>query len=138
MEEGNLKLSGPRRAQMQADIAKIKEGRYVEIEIRPLPRRSSPQNAYYWSVVVGEIQAALQDLGHDVDTDTTHELLKAKFNAKTVCNADGEVIGDMPQSTALLNPTEFADYIDRIAAWAAQFLSLVIPPPGSQTELFNP
>lgn len=137
VRDGKLHIPALRRQQMAVDVAKLKEGRYVEIELRPMPRRSDRQSGYYWSVVVPEITDALKALGHETDHDTTHELLKSKFNSRPICNADGEVIGELPQTTTRLNITEFSEYIERIVRWAAQFLGLVIPPPNSQTEMFG-
>lgn len=137
VRDGKLHIPALRRQQMAADVAKLKEGRYVEIELRPMPRRSHNQNAYYWTAVVPEITDALKALGHETDHETTHELLKAKFNSRPICNADGEVIGELPQTTTRLNITEFSEYIERVVRWAAQFLGLVIPPPNSQTEMFG-
>lgn len=135
IRSGKLHLSGPRRAQMQADIAKMKEGRYVELELRPLPRRSNPQNAYYWGVVVAEVCHALQDLGHEVDANLTHEFLKQKFNAVPLCNKDGELIGEIGDTTTRMSKSEFSEYIEKIKRFAAQYLNTVIPEAGQQKEI---
>lgn len=133
---GKLHISGPRRKQMAADISKLKEGRLVEVEIRPLPRRSGQQNAYYHGVVVAMVMEALQALGHEVNAELTHEFLKGRFNAKMLCNADGELIGEIGETTTKMNKVEFGEYLDKIKSWAAQYLSLNIPDPEQQTE-FN-
>lgn len=135
IKDGKLYISSPRRAQMDLDTAKIKDGRLVEIELRPLPRRSDNQNKYYWSVVVAMVQEALQDLGHEVNSDQTHDFLKSKFNAKPVCNADGELIGEIGETTTRLNKSGFMDYLANIQRWAAEWLSITIPDPESQTSI---
>lgn len=135
IKEGAIEL--PNRASFIEKLKDLKNGQ-IEITIRPYKRhRSGNQLRYYWSVVVPEITDALKALGHETDHDTTHELLKSKFNSRPICNADGEVIGELPQTTTRLNITEFSEYIERIVRWAAQFLGLVIPPPNSQTEMFG-
>lgn len=133
--DGRLKLSAPRRKQMDTDIAKMKEGRLVEVEIRPLPRRSDQQNRYYWSVVVAEIMSALQQLGHEVNLELTHEFLKSKFNARPLCNADGELIGEIAETTTRMNKLEFMGYMERVKIWAAEYLGLNIPDPNTQREI---
>lgn len=135
IKDGKLYLTEPKRKQMAADISRLREGRYVELEVRPLPRRSLPQNAFYWGVVISEIMHALQDLGHEVNAELTHEFLKGKFNAKPLCNKDGELIGEVGESTTLMNVVQFGEYISKIQQWAATYLSLDIPNPGQQTEL---
>src|SRR6478736_3155140 len=134
---GKLHLSGPRRQQMAFDISKMKEGRLVEVELRPLPRRSDQQNRYYWGVVVALITEQLQELGHEVNAELTHEFLKSKFNAKPLCNAEGELIGEIGETTTKLNKSDFIEYLDKIKRWAATFLMLNIPDPESQVKLFD-
>ena len=134
---GKMILPESRRLQMLSDISKMKEGREVEIIISPLPRRSNKQNAYMWACVVPVIQSALQDLGHEVNADQTHELLKAKFNPVTLADADGEYLGEIGGSTTEMSKGDFINYLEKIAIWAATYLHIVIPPPESQTELFN-
>ena len=122
---------------MAFDISKMKEGRLVEVELRPLPRRSDQQNRYYWGVVVALITEQLQELGHEVNAELTHEFLKSKFNAKPLCNAEGELIGEIGETTTKLNKSDFIEYLDKIKRWAATFLMLNIPDPESQVKLFD-
>ena len=135
IKDGKLFLSEPRRKQMIADCAKIKEGKLVEIEIKTLPRRSDQQSKYYWAVIVALIQERLQDLGHEVDSDLTHDFLKSKFNSKKIVTEEGEVIGEIGGSTTRLSVSEFMDYISDIQRWAATYLDLVIPEPNSQSQM---
>ncbi|HEX6427977.1 MAG TPA: recombination protein NinB [Niastella sp.] len=104
-----------------------------EIRIRFAPKgvkRSLPQNAYYWGVVIREITIALHDLGHqDVDDETVHEIMKMKFNNEQVVNEQTGEVMDLPKSTTDLTKTEFAEYVDRIRQWASEFLSIDIPGP---------
>ncbi len=135
-EDGKLKLSKPRKAAMESDIAKMKAGRQIEIILNPLSRRSNSQNAYMWSVVYPTIQERLQDLGNECDTEQVHEIMKAKFNSKKVFDEDGVVYAEIPQSTTTLSKEDFGIYIDKIIAWAAEFLQIEIPLPNSQQQ-FN-
>lgn len=132
---GKLHLSDKQRGQMSEDISRMKSGKLVEIVLRPLPIRSNAQNAYMWSVIIPEITAELKRLGHEVNNDLTHELLKAKFNPKHVRNEDAEVIAEYGGSTTEMTTRDFMEYIDRIIKWAAESLSLVIPLPNEQTKI---
>lgn len=135
VKSGKLHISPPRRAQMVHDVSKIKEGKFIEMELRPLPRRSNPQNAYYWGVIVNDVREAMQNLGHEVTADEVHEFLKLKFNAKQIANSDGELIGEIGSSTAQLNTSGFMDYLAAIQRWAAQYLGIVILDPNEQSSL---
>ena len=132
---GKLVLSDFNKAKMATEIAAF-EGKNVEISIKKLPRRSIPQNAYYWGVVVSMVGAALRDLGHRLTNDEVHDLLKSKFNSTAICNADGELIGEYGQSTKEMNKAQFMDYLAAIQEFSATYLGVIIPDPDTQTE-FN-
>ena len=95
------------------DALKLYREGEVEITVRP-PRRSTSANAYYWAVVVREVQRAMVDAGQIAPTEAVHDWLKRRHlpGARTV-----EVFGEsitLPASTAILDSTEFADYVERI------------------------
>lgn len=107
------------------------KGKNVLIKLsRRSAKRTLPQNAYYWSVVIGEITIRLRELGHQhLSPETVHEMMKMKFNYEREINeATGEVL-DIPKTTTVLNKLEFSEYIENIRQWAAQFLSINIPDP---------
>lgn len=109
----------------------------VQIEIKKKGKRSLPQNAYYWGVVVPEITHRLRELGNDVNGEVVHEYLKGRFNSnRIVVAATGEAL-DIPKSTTELNKEEFGSYVDRIIQFCAESLDLVIPPPNTQTAMFD-
>jgi len=91
--------------------------------------RTTPQNAYYWGVVVQMIHTELQRLGNEVSDQQVHEWLKDQFLPQPVANGDGEQIAIFRKSTALLSRIEFGEYLDEVRAWAADKLSLSIPDP---------
>lgn len=66
--------------------------------------------------------------------DETHYFLKQKFNPVQVPNKDGLAI-ELPGTTTELNKIEFSEYIERIAQWAAEYLSVVIPPANSDLKM---
>lgn len=98
-------------------------------------KRSSPQNRYYHGVVIKEITLRLRELGHTwINDEDVHELMKLKFNYEQVVSEHGEVL-ELPKSTATLTKTQFAEYVDKIRMWAADFLSISIPGPNENLTI---
>lgn len=111
------------------------KGKNVKIRIeRAGSKRSLPQNSYYFSCVVEEIRLALLQLGHQMTKEETHEFLKGKFNMVEVANKHGEAI-EVPGRTSVMTKSEFSEYIERIAQWAAEYLDITIPQPGEKLEM---
>jgi len=90
-------------------------------------KRSMPQNRYYHGVVVQMVMMGLREIGYSLSHDETHFFLKQKFNPIEIPGNGGLVI-EVPGTTTQMNKTEFGEYIDRIAQWAAEYLNVVIPP----------
>lgn len=112
----------------------LKDGKYI-LEISGADKRSNPQNRYYWGLVVPLIQKGIKDMGTELTKEETHEFLKARFNASDLVNKEnGEVI-QIPISTTRLNKEQFSEYIGKIQQFAAEFLQIVIPDAGQQTEM---
>jgi hypothetical protein len=132
IKDGTLTIANQRR--FKAELAHFKNCA-VEITIKKRNTRSSPQNRYYWGVVVKEIQVRLNDLGNDFEPETVHEYLKDKFNKVEVIGPGGEVLDYLGGSTTDMNKEEFGHYVDRIIEWAASFLSIAIPLPNSDLQL---
>jgi hypothetical protein len=108
----------------------LKDGKHL-ITVKDLRRRSLPQNAYYWGVVVPIVKRGLYDIGYDEvrTNDDAHEVLKHIHLKKQMVNKkDGDVI-DIAGSSAALNIPEFNEYIERVCRWSAEYLGIVIPSP---------
>lgn len=112
----------------------LKNGRYL-VEVNSYNKRSTQQNRYYFGLVVPLIQKGINDLGHELTKEETHEFLKSKFNLIELVNKDTGDYELIPQSTTRLNKEDFAAYIEKIQRWAADFLQLVIPDPNTQMEI---
>lgn len=116
----------------------LRNGSY-EISAKKAGTRSNQQNRYYFGIVVPLIQKGIKDLGTELTKEETHEFLKAKFNADEIQVVDknsGELLYEsIPKSTTRLNKEDFSAYTEQIQRWAAEFLSIIIPDPGSQTIL---
>lgn len=116
----------------------LKNGKHL-VTIKDFRRRSLPQNAYYWGVVVPMVRKALYEIGFDdVQTDQdAHELIKKEFVRKEFVNKQtGEMIS-ITGSTAGLSVTEFGEYLEKICRWAAEYLGVVIPSPNEELAHFN-
>ncbi len=133
ISQGKLTLSNRKR--FEQEVSTLKDGAY-EVSIKRKNRRSNPQNNYYWGIIIPEIRLRLTDLGHRVEDEQVHELLKAKFLSVPISNDQGEV-EYMPGSTAGLNKAEFSEYMDRVREWAAEFLGIDIPDPKSDLSFFS-
>lgn len=106
------------------------KGKDVRVRFtRRYNQRSTPQNSYYWGVVITEITQRLRDLGHQwLDEDDVHTMMKLRFNYEQIVSEEGEVL-ELPKSTSSLTTVEFIEYIDRVRQWAAGFLNIYIPDP---------
>jgi hypothetical protein len=110
-----------------------KGGRY-ELELKPLNNRTAKQNAYYWVGVIQPIYLTFKELGNEVEAEDVHEVLKAKFNSKTI-NIFRE--GKVAQSTTKLSKEEFSTYIEKIRNWAFEVLGLYIKTSEEYFERFE-
>lgn len=132
-EKGALSIHNRQRL---LEWARQYPGKNIVIKFeRKGSKRSNPQNAYYWGVVIREITIRLRDLGHQWLTDEdVHDMMKLKFNHEQIVSEEGEVL-ELPKSTTTLTKTQFAEYIDNIRMWASGFLSIDIPDPNSDLKM---
>ena len=108
-------------------------GDYV-ITITPNRKtRSNQQNAYLWGIVYPAVLFGLQDAGWEIkDEEQVHEYCKQAFAAREVINKDtGEVLS-LPNSTARMQTAEFNVYVDKIKAFAFEYLNITIPEPNEE------
>lgn len=95
--------------------------------------RSNQQNAYLWGIVYPAVLFGLQDAGWEItDEEQVHEYCKQAFAAREVINKDtGEVLS-LPSSTARMQTAEFNVYVDKIKAFALEYLNITIPEPNEE------
>lgn len=126
--DGELKLPG---AKMRKEIAQAFEGKYITVSVeRKKKHRSSPQNRYYWGVVVEMIRAGMKDMGDIVQPDQVHEFLKHRFLKVQRIDPDtAELLYEFSESTADLTTVKFGEYVDQCCQFAAEFLGVAIPSP---------
>lgn len=95
--------------------------------------RSNQQNAYLWGVVYPAVLLGLKDAGWEIThEEQVHEYCKQAFAAREVINKDtGEVLS-LPSSTARMQTAEFNVYVDKIKAFAFEYLNVTIPEPNEE------
>ena len=138
VKDGTLKIS--HREIFQENVRQMPSGRYLLTLEKLYSKRSSPQNRYYWGVMIPAVQRGFLNLGYELTKDECHEFLKNRFlekrRTKQIVNrvtGEVEMIGIL--TTKDLTTTEFDDYKDEIQHFAAEFLGENIPDPGEQSEL---
>lgn len=104
-----------------------------EISMKPRKvTRSLSQNAYYWAAVVSPFTDWLRNEwgDNDVQPEQAHEHLKTTIlgTRELMNKTTGEVIA-ITRSSKVLDTHEFGEFIDKAAAWLAEFCGLVILPP---------
>lgn len=115
----------------------LKPGKY-KVTIKRAGKRTLSQNGYYWAAVLPAVCDGLKDLGHDLSIMEVHEWLKGKFNYQEVVNKSTGEYERIPVSTTRLTTLEFSEeYLEKIIQFAAEFLNVVIPPPGKQSEIWE-
>jgi hypothetical protein len=120
----NHPLLRPEDSQSIARFLHDNAGKPVRIELkRHYGGRSGEQNAWYWG---GILRTIAEETGHD--ENELHEYFKHKFLPKKTIHLGSEVF-EVPFSTTDLNTAEFTAYIERIRMFAAQELSINVPPP---------
>lgn len=98
-------------------------------------KRSNPQNAYYWGVVVPLVREGLNGVGYDVSVDETHDFIKHKFALRSLVNKDtGEVL-ETTGSTTEMDTFDFSKFIEKIQIWSAEYLGVEIPSPNEELEI---
>ena len=126
-----------RNRNLLADAVTSFEGKQVTIKIeRTKKKRSNPQNAYIWGVVVPIVQNTLKEAGHTLTKEQTHNLLKLKFLKENfiVNEETGETI-ERIKSTTELSTSQMMDYFASIREWIFDFFGVQIPDPNEDLTL---
>lgn len=97
-----------------------------EVELKPRKLvRNLQQNKYYWCAVVTPFRDWLRESYGDswITAEQAHEMLKERILSGRETN-----LGTIPPTTTKLNTKEFAEYVDKAAAWLAEFTGIVVIP----------
>lgn len=130
---GNLK----RNRNLIIDAIKSFEGKDVLITFeKPKKKRSNPQNAFYYGVIIPIVQNCLRDAGYIMTNEATHDLIKLKFLKEVILtNEDtGEVV-ERVKSTTELSTSQFMDFIAEISVFTNEYFGVIIPSPNDDLTL---
>tara|TARA_R110000868_G_scaffold275059_1_gene534731 strand:+ start:47 stop:487 length:441 start_codon:yes stop_codon:yes gene_type:complete len=113
------------------------EGKEITITVaKKKKKRSNPQNAFYWGVVVPIVKNGLLEIGYKLSNERTHDFLKERFLKEDLANEEtGEVIGSISRHTSELTTSQFMEYLAEIQQFSAEFLGVQIPDPNEQSTL---
>ena len=114
-------------------FCQLPNGDYIFTVTPNRKTRSNQQNAYLWGVVYPAVLLGLKDAGWEIThEEQVHEYCKQAFAAREVINKDtGEVLS-LPSSTARMQTAEFNVYVDKIKAFALEYLNITIPEPNEE------
>ncbi len=93
--------------------------------VRHRKKRSNPQNAYHWGVIITMI---CEDTGND--KNDIHEYLLGEYAGWEEYEVLGKRKVRPARRSADMNTEEFNDFNEWCSAWAAKNLGMVIPMPG--------
>lgn len=115
-------------------VLRTRKGVHTVSVKRKTKHRSLKQNAYLWGVVLPYAASAMTEAwGETFDADGAHEYLKREFLSRPVVNrSTGEIVGHRTGSTAELTTERFAEYIDTVCKWCAEYLGVEIPEPNER------
>jgi hypothetical protein len=120
-----------------SEVIQSLEGKDIVIIIeKKRKKRSNPQNAYYFGLVIPMMkQGFYNSLGEHVGTDEIHTFLKNRFLFKEIVNENNAEIIKMPQSTTELTTIQFEEYLDKIREFGLEFLNITIPLPNDTLSI---
>ncbi len=130
---GNFKQNRP----LILNAIKSFESKEITIVLRlKRKQRSTPQNAYYWGVLIPLLQEAIKkEWGEVWNQEKAHELLKSKFLYFEKVNENtGEVI-KTPKSTTENSTTEQEEYHLEIREFLKDWFNVDAPLPNEDLIL---
>jgi hypothetical protein len=109
----------------------------VELIVKKLyKKRSNPQNAYYYGVVVNDFVTGLKETtGQEITPTEAHELLKSNCNAIEIPNETTGEILKVGRSTTTLSTVEMEEYLDRCRRFIFDWFNITVLLPGEQSEI---
>lgn len=123
VSNGNIVLDYNDKIKQQKWLQSL-NGKRIEMIIRPFrAKRTIPQNAYYWGVVLKTIS---KETGYT--SEELHEFFKRIFLKKEI--VIGGKVYETSISTRKLKKDQFSEYIEKIKGFVFLRLDLVIPEAG--------
>jgi len=108
--------------------AKLKENtKYTLYLLDSEKNRTLSANRYYFGVVLKTIAQHMGEKNLDIVIEDLHEVLKGRFNSKTVV-VEGEAY-EIGETTKKMSQNRFIEYIEEIREWSLDSLNCYIPLP---------
>ena len=84
-----------------------------------LKKRSNPMNSRYW-LLLHLIADGVKPDGQQFSPESFHTYFKSKFLGMDEIKLPSGKVVQFPKSTAELDSAEFAEYLDKVEAYAAE------------------
>jgi len=92
--------------------------------------RTSPQNRYYWGVVVkAYAMGASESSGKPISRLQAHEAMKLEFNPIEIINEKTGEVKTLPGSTRTLSTVEFSEYTENCRNFIQEWFNIETPDP---------
>jgi hypothetical protein len=127
-----------RKSEMQSIIKSLDKGEYEWVLRKKKKKRSLSQQGYYRGCLVPAIYDGFVDIGYakkDLSYELVQEFLKDKFLFKEIINEDTGEVMRVPKSTTECSTIEMNEYHADIQQFGAEFLSITIADPNTQSDL---
>lgn len=116
---------------------RIHAGKRIVLTIeRKYNKRSNSQNRFLHGVVIPIIQEGLIEAGWNEakSFEWTKDFIKSQCLVREFVNEKTGEVKSAIGKTSELTTSEFAELIDAIAQWGAEYLGVFVPMPGEQLE----
>jgi hypothetical protein len=124
-----LNLNDETRKLLRAYLKNAPDGLYEWSMRKVEVHHTDRQRKYYHGCVLVHLAAGLSEAwGEKTTKDDAHEWVKREFLGRRVVNKRTGVEDVLPGTTKKLTTEGYADLIDRIIVWAADYLNTEIPP----------
>jgi len=102
------------------------EGKYLLTLKKPVRRRSTPQNAWYWACVL----PIIADYIGEEDLEEVDRLMESQ-HLRTQVSVKGKMYTKVGRCSKL-NSHDFGEYVERVRMWASKELGCAIPDPDKE------
>ena len=122
---------------MIANAVKHFEGKEVEIVIKEKKKyRSSPQNAYYFGVIIPlTVNAIYSEWGEVWSKDKAHEFFKSRFLFEERVNEQTAEIIQIPKSTTDNTTLEQEEYHLKCVEFLREWFNVEVPLPNDKIRI---
>ena len=134
-EVKNGKLT--RNRNLILDVIESREGKTIQLDFSaPTKKKSTPQNNYYWGVVVPIWKKALRESqGEIFSNEEVNYFLKYNFNGGDIVNEETGESLKVAKSSTSNSTTEQEEFHKRCRDVAFDMFNIIIPLPNEDLKL---